>query len=79
MHVNPAEDSHECEAIFSMEMKENTKEALSLSKNINSSLVLVQPRNTHPSITERLLMGRKESNQQTKEASATCIQSFFAH
>ena len=26
MHVNPAQDSHECEAIFSMEMKENTKE-----------------------------------------------------
>ena len=48
MHVNPAEDSHECEAIFSMEMKENTKEALSLSKNINPSLVPVQPRNTHP-------------------------------
>ena len=36
---------------------------VSLSKNINSSLVLVQPRKTHPFITERLLMGRKESNQ----------------
>ena len=35
---------------------------LSLSKNINPSLVLVQ-RNTRPFITERLLMGRKESNQ----------------
>ena len=31
--------------------------------NINPSLVLVQPRKTHPFITERLLMGRKESNQ----------------
>ena len=31
-----------------------------LSKNINPSLVLVQPRKTHPYITERLLMGRKE-------------------
>ena len=36
---------------------------MSLSKNINSSLVLVQPRKTRPFITERLLMGRKESNQ----------------
>ena len=36
---------------------------MSLSKNINPSLVLVQPRKTRPSITERLLMGRKESNQ----------------
>ena len=35
---------------------------LSLSKNINPSLVLVQPRKTRPFITERLLMGRKESN-----------------
>ena len=36
---------------------------VSLSKNINPSLVLVQPRKTRPCITERLLMGRKESNQ----------------
>ena len=36
---------------------------VSLSKNINPSLVLVQPRKTHPFITVRLLMGRKESNQ----------------
>ena len=35
----------------------------SLSKNINLSLVLVQPRKTRPFITEILLMGRKESNQ----------------
>ena len=35
---------------------------VSLSKNINPSLVLVQPRKTHPFITERLLMGCKESN-----------------
>ena len=33
------------------------------SSHINLSLVLVQPRMTHPFITERLLMGRKESNQ----------------
>ena len=36
---------------------------VSLSKNIISSLVLVQPRKTHPFINERLLMGHKESNQ----------------
>ena len=35
----------------------------SLSKNIKPGLVLVQPRKTRPFITERLLMGRKESNQ----------------
>ena len=39
---------------------------VSLSKNINPSLVLVQPRKTHPFITERLLMGSKESNQANK-------------
>ena len=33
------------------------------TKHINYSLVLVQPRKTCPYITERLLMGRKESNQ----------------
>ena len=36
---------------------------VSLSKNINPSLVLVQPKKTRPFITERLLMGRKESNK----------------
>ena len=36
---------------------------VSLSKNINPSLVLVQPRKTRPFITEKLLMGCKESNQ----------------
>ena len=30
------------------------------------SLVLVQPRKTCPCLTERLLMGRKESNQTNK-------------
>ena len=39
---------------------------VSLSKNINPSLVLVQPRKTSPFITERLLMGHKESNQTIK-------------
>ena len=39
---------------------------VSLSKNINPSLVLVQPRKTRPFKTEILLMGRKESNQTNK-------------
>ena len=39
---------------------------VSLSKNINPSLVLVQPRKTRPFITEILLIGRKESNQTNK-------------
>ena len=41
---------------------------VSLSKNINPSLVLVQPRKTRPFITERLLMGRKELNQTNKQS-----------
>ena len=40
---------------------------LSLSKNINPSLVQVQPKKTRSFITERLLMGRKESNQANKQ------------
>ena len=40
---------------------------VSLSKNINPSLVLVQPRKTRLYITERLLMGRKKSNQTNKK------------
>ena len=42
---------------------------VSLSKNNNPSLVLVQPRKTRPFIIERLLMGRKESNQTNKRMS----------
>ena len=38
----------------------------SLSKTHYPSLVLVQPRKTRPYITERLLMGHKESNQTNK-------------
>ena len=41
---------------------------VSLSKNINPSLVLVQPRKTGSYITERLLMGRKESNQTDRQS-----------
>ena len=39
---------------------------VSLSKNINPSLLLVQSRKTRPCITEILLMGHKESIKQTK-------------
>ena len=38
------------------------------------SLVLVKPRKTRPYITERLLMGRKESNQTNKTNYYTGIQ-----
>ena len=46
---------------------------VSMSKNINPSLVLVQPRKTRPFITERLLMGRKESNQTNKNKTPTLL------
>ena len=36
------------------------------ARHINPSLVLVQPRKTCPFITERYLMGHKESNQINK-------------
>ena len=39
---------------------------MSLARHINSSSKLVQPRENHPYINERLLMGCNESNQ-TKE------------
>ena len=47
---------------------------VSLSKNINPSLVLVQPKKTRPFITERLLMGRKESNRTNKQISIPSMQ-----
>ena len=40
---------------------------VSLTMHINPSLVLVQPRKTRPFITERLLMGRKKTNQTNKQ------------
>ena len=36
------------------------------ARHIYPSLVLVQPRKTHPCFTKRLLLGRKESNQTNK-------------
>ena len=51
---------------------------VSLSKSINPSLVLVQPRKTRPFITERLLKGCKESNQTNKNYRKIAIKwSFF--
>ena len=50
---------------------------VSLSKNINPSLVLVQPRKTRPFITERLLMGRKESNQTKQKQMMSGISNYF--
>ena len=45
---------------------------VSLSKEVNPSLLLVQPRKTHSFITEILLMGRKESNQTNKGIQSVC-------
>ena len=50
---------------------------VSLSKNINPSLVLVQPRKICPYITERLLMGLKESNQTNKQIIPTWPKDFW--
>ena len=50
---------------------------VSLSKNINPSLVLIQSRKTRPFITERLLMGRKESNQTNKNFFVIYIATLF--
>ena len=51
---------------------------VSLSKNIYPSLVLVQPRKTRPFITERLLMGRKESNQTKTQCFPSSFSKYFA-
>ena len=53
--------------------------AVSLRKNINPSLVLVQPRKTRPFIAERLLMGRKESNQTKNKKAFSQISHFNSH
>ena len=52
---------------------------VSLSKNINSNLVLVQPRKTHPFINERLLMGRKESNLTNSRRAVVSYKRKFVH
>ena len=45
----------------------------SLSKTRYPNLVLIQPRKTHPCVTERLLIGHKESNQLKKIFSITLL------
>ena len=48
------------------------------ARHIYPSLVLVQPRKTRPYITERLLMGRKESNQTNKKQTTVKVFLRFA-
>ena len=52
---------------------------VSLSKNINPSLVLVQPRKTRPFITERLLMGQKNQIKQTKQTMFKIVKTTNTH
>ena len=47
------------------------------ARHIYPSLVLVQPRKTRPCLTESLLMGRKESNQQNKSILASIHSVFY--
>ena len=47
------------------------------ARHIYPSLVLVQPRKTCPYITERLLMGRKESNQTKPNCSVVCAMAYI--
>ena len=51
--------------------------SLRCASRINPSLVLVQPRKTCPFITERLLMGRKESNQSNKQNKMFAYRMFY--
>ena len=46
------------------------------ARHIYPSLVLVQPRNTRPCLSERLLMRRKESNQ-TKTNTGFTVQNNY--
>ena len=52
---------------------------VSLSKNINPSLVLVQPRKARPFITKRLWIGRKESNQTKSISNMDFMSRFIAN
>ena len=47
------------------------------ARHIYPSLVLVQPRKTLPFITEKLLIGRKESNQTNNVASLLNVSNFM--
>ena len=60
-HPYPCEIIHWCHCV------------VSLSKtHLSPCLVLVQPRKTCPCLTERLLMGLKESNQTNKQKPLSC-------
>ena len=48
------------------------------ARHIYPSLILVQPRKTLPFITERLLMGRKESNKQNNATYLSPLPSSFS-
>ena len=48
-------------------------------RHIYPSLVLVEPRRTRPCITERLLMGRKESNQTKSKVMSILITGNILH
>ena len=48
------------------------------ARHIYPTLVLVQLRKTHPCLTERLLMGRKESNQTNKIAKTVIMSEAFS-
>ena len=50
---------------------------ISAQDSVNPSLVLVQPRKTCPVISERLLMGRKESDQTIKIQYIICTHEKF--
>ena len=69
---NTKEESHQYDLGFKGQCQIYLKSVLTcvyqtyLARNIYPSLVLVQPRKTRPFITERSLMGRKESNQTNK-------------
>ena len=51
--------------------------AVSLSKNTNPNLELVQPRKTRPFITKRMLIGHKESNQGNKPRYHACFNPLY--
>ena len=51
----------------------------SWARHIYHSLVLVQPRKTCPCLTERLLMGHKESNQTNKTNKIYTVLHFFMY
>ena len=73
-HVNITFYIFTCEYNFFIQQNIRVRASLRCgpwARHIYPSLVLVQPRKTRPYITERLLMGRKESNQTNKQTNKT--------